>query len=485
MKKRDTVRLSLNGKLNILTLSSIFPFTMLIIYLIVSFTKYTNEYDQISRNITTVNSYMNFKEDLDYSMYQIVIAPRRSMEAQDYEKPNELIDNLKNGLLRLSGLTASENGKKKIERVLKNLHILEERIEEIIVDAKDTGHYDENMERLDDNIRMLTRIVHEQIVAYIYEEAQAMDELRRQIYEKIEAAVTISVIAFIIIFVGTWCISHLIAKSITKPIQNLCRMTEMVAKGDFSTRADKISGNEIDTLSESFNSMIEQIGKLVEDVKEEQNNLRVIELKLLQAQINPHFLYNTLDTIIWLAEDNQTEQVVFMVSSPSDFFRTTLSKGKDFITIKEEESHIKSYLEIQQFRYRDIMDYEIVIPEELYQYSILKLTLQPIVENALYHGIKNKRGMGHIKVTGEKQDERICFTVTDNGIGMKEEKLRELNRILFSYSDEGSSASGFGLYNVEQRIRLNYGSYYGMSIKSAYGEGTEVQILIPAEQRFL
>ncbi len=134
----------------------------------------------------------------------------------------------------------------------------------------------------------------------------------------------------------------------------------------------------------------------MEDIRVEELNLRAAELRV-QEQINPHFLYNTLDNIIWLAESKDTEQVVRMVSSLSSFFRTTLSKGREFITVKEEEQHIRSYLEIQQFRYRDILEYEIAIPEELYEYEIIKLTLQPLVENALYHGIKNKRGGGHIR----------------------------------------------------------------------------------------
>lgn len=153
-------------------------------------------------------------------------------------------------------------------------------------------------------------------------------------------------------------------------------------------------------LNQGFNQMVERIGNLVEDIRVEQLNLRATELKLLQAQINPHFLYNTLDTIIWLAEAGQKEQVVMMVSTLSDFFRTTLSKGRDYITVKEEATHIRSYLTIQQFRYRDILESRDGIPEELEEIQILKLTLQPLVENALYHGIKNKRGLGHILVSG-------------------------------------------------------------------------------------
>ena len=211
----------------------------------------------------------------------------------------------------------------------------------------------------------------------------------------------------------------------------------------------------------------------------EQRNLRATELKLLQAQINPHFLYNTLDAIIWLAESNQKEQVITMVSALSDFFRSTLSKGRDYVTIQEEETHIRSYLQIQQFRYRDILEYEISIPEEMYQYQILKLTLQPVVENALYHGIKNKRGIGRIIVSGKQEGSRLVLTVKDNGIGMSRERLEYVRKMLMD-QEKTPDDSGFGLYNIEQRIILNYGQAYGMEIDSTYGEGTVVSITIPA-----
>ena len=217
----------------------------------------------------------------------------------------------------------------------------------------------------------------------------------------------------------------------------------------------------------------------------EQLNLRATELKLLQAQINPHFLYNTLDTIIWLAEAGQKEQVVMMVSTLSDFFRTTLSKGRDYIMVKEETAHIRSYLTIQQFRYRDILEYEINIPEELNEYQILKLTLQPLVENALYHGIKNKRGLGHILVSGKKQGGNLVFTVRDNGKGMDPERLAYVQRLIRGGLKDEDAPSGFGLFNVNQRLQLNYGPGYGLFLASEEGEWTEVNVIIPAEKNEL
>ena len=172
-----------------------------------------------------------------------------------------------------------------------------------------------------------------------------------------------------------------------------------------------------------------------------------------------------------------------MVSALSDFFRTTLSKGKDFITVEEEKKHIKSYLEIQQFRYRDILEYEICFSEEIYQYEMLKLTLQPLVENALYHGIKNKRGLGHIKVTGEKEGENLIFKVRDNGIGMTEERSRQVQQLIRGEKLSDKESSGFGLFNINERIRLHYGMEYGLTLKRTSREGTEFQVKIPCVKK--
>lgn len=206
--------------------------------------------------------------------------------------------------------------------------------------------------------------------------------------------------------------------------------------------------------------------------------MRKADLRLLQEQINPHFLYNTLDTIVWLIEGNDSDKAVNMVMSLSEFFRLVLSKGKEYITIQEEELHIKSYLEIQQVRYRDILEYEIEIDSELYRYQILKLTLQPLVENSLYHGIKYKRARGRILVTGRLCGDEVHFTVEDNGVGMEEEELHKLQEEIRKPCKD--TEKGFGLANVNERIRMNFGAEYGMRIDSTKGKGTRVEIVIPA-----
>ena len=206
--------------------------------------------------------------------------------------------------------------------------------------------------------------------------------------------------------------------------------------------------------------------------------MRQLDLRLLQEQINPHFLYNTLDTIVWLIEGNKADEAVDMVVTLSDFFRLVLSGGKEFITLREEKQHINSYLEIQKVRYRDILEYDIRIDEELYDYQILKLTLQPLVENAIYHGIKYKRAKGCIHISGEKDGDILRLIVSDNGVGREEEELEQLRREMERPCRE--TEKGFGLANVNERIHMYFGGEYGLGIESGKMVGTTVTLTIPA-----
>ncbi len=501
MEKRKS---SIKNRLNGLLLVCVVPLTATIVYLLVLMNSFSSRYDTIVENITKANAYnINFKEDLDYVMYIIVANSERAEELVGTEQPNIMIDEARGVFEELLEIADSDYARNSLQRILKCLDTLENRVDEIVDDALISGTYDKNMERLDSNVRILTELIQEQIQQYIYYESTNLENLREGIRSDVDAVIRIIAAVSVLIVAGALLISRRVMASVTKPIENLCRMTTQAAAGDFEVRAHEDRIEEMEVLNSSFNRMVEQIGDLVEGIRVEQKNLRATELKLLQAQINPHFLYNTLDTIIWLAESGEKEQVVNMVSSLSDFFRTTLSKGRDYITVGEEAAHIRSYLEIQQFRYQDILEYEIRIPEELHGYQILKLTLQPLVENALYHGIKNKRGRGHIRVFGEQQGERLVFTVQDDGMGMDEEKLRQIREIIRGQAggtklspgqagvsqtlsgqtggpQESSDPSGFGLFNVQQRLQLNYGPEYGLAIESVYGEGTRVIVTIPA-----
>lgn len=472
---------SLKNRLNMLLLVSLLPLTILIVYLLVMINDISSQYDEIVEKITKANEYnINFKEDLDYSMYIIVVNSERADEIIDTNKPVEMIDEARAVFGTLSEEADTEEARTRLSGIIKSLDTLKDRVIEIEESALISGSYETNMERLDLDIRVLTELIQEEVQYYIYEQTKNMEMLREGIRSEVERAISITTILLIIILIGALTISRKVMEGITEPIRHLCRAAEQAGRGDFETRAHEEKIDEIAVLNSSFNRMVEEIGKLVEDIRVEELNLRASELRLLQEQINPHFLYNTLDNIIWLAESNETEQVVNMVSALSDFFRTTLSKGKDYISVKDEEAHIKSYLQIQQFRYRDILDYKISMDEGVYDYQILKLTLQPLVENALYHGIKGKRGLGHISITGQLKDGLLVFRVKDDGIGMTPERLGEVRKIIMGEREDTKEKGGFGLFNVNERIRLNYGREYGLNIESIYGEGTCIWVTIPA-----
>jgi two-component system, sensor histidine kinase YesM len=274
--------------------------------------------------------------------------------------------------------------------------------------------------------------------------------------------------------------------TITKPLINLKDKMKQAEEGNLEVRAYCSSNDEISDLGNSFNKMIQEIEILLEKSIEEQEYLKKAELKALQAQINPHFLYNTLDAIIWMAEGNDKEKIIELVSALSGFFRIGLSRGNDWITVEREIEHSTNYLTIQKTRYGDILDYEIDVDSEIFDYKILKLIIQPVIENAIYHGIKNKREGGKIKVNGRRENEELIFEIIDSGVGLTPEKLDQIRKCLEGQGEplanNNSIDKGFGLINVNERIRLYYGKQYGITIDSEYGKGSSVKIIIPVER---
>lgn len=482
MRKRDA---SLSNRLNILIVLCIIPLTSLLIYLLVLTYNLSSKYDDIVEQITKANAYsINFKEDVDYVMYIIVVNSARAEDVVDTQKPQIMIGEAREVFENLYEEAETMSAKSKLDRILTCLDTLETHVVEIEEDALVPGMYETNMERLELDVRVLTELIQEQIQEYIYEQSQNLEGLRLGVHKEVQRMILIISILLAIILVSVVFFAKIIVRNITEPISELCDVAAAAGEGDFAIRSSGDNSiEEIQTLNNSVNQMIEKIGQLVDDIRVEEINLRATELRLLQEQINPHFLYNTLDNIIWLAESGENDQVVNMVSSLSSFFRTTLSKGRDYITVAEEKEHIESYLAIQKFRYRDILSYDIDFDNEILENTILKLTLQPIVENALYHGIKNKRGMGHINIVGKMKGEDIEFVVSDDGIGMTEDEVRRLKGIISGAIQDDRDNGGFGLFNVNQRLELNYGEEYGLNIESTYKVGTSIAVRIPVVKK--
>lgn len=298
--------------------------------------------------------------------------------------------------------------------------------------------------------------------------------------DKLQMTLTFVVVLLLALLGVTLVFTVLAQRSLTHaintPIDRLESFAGALAGGDLQARAPETPVTELHELTESLNSMAGRLQGLIDENRREQENLKKSELRALQAQINPHFFYNTLDAIVWLAEAGQSKEVIHITRALSDFFRISLSQGKDWIPLSEEIKHLTGYLTIQKIRYRDILDYEIEIPEELYHIQVLKLVLQPLVENAIYHGVKHRRGRGLVKVTGCIEGGMLVLRVEDNGAGMTAARLEEVRRGLAA--DSGESA-GYGLFNVNKRIQLYYNLPQGIEIESRERLGTTVSLKVP------
>ena len=290
----------------------------------------------------------------------------------------------------------------------------------------------------------------------------------------------------IIVIVALWVRKNSVnstALFVRQPIERLEEVAAKLSEGTLDARLTDTDVSELRNLTLQVNTMAKRLKMMMEKSVLDGKKLRKAELRTLQAQINPHFLYNTLDAIVWKAEAGEKDEVIQLTSSLSDFFRISLSSGADWIPISQEKKHIEGYLKIQQTRYRDILRYEIDIPDSIGDYYILKLLIQPLVENAIYHGIKIKRGGGLIRVSAREDDGWLTFIVKDTGSGMTGEQLAALNDRMKKEQPTVSSGGGggFGMVNVNLRIRLYYNQAEGLKITSG-PEGTEVSFTVPCRR---
>ena len=331
-------------------------------------------------------------------------------------------------------------------------------------------------EALLEEVRNVSSLVADMLAEY----ADAEISAAAQASDRLQATLNVVLVLLLALLALTILFSVLAQRSLSHaihtPIARLEKFAAELAGGNLQARAPETSVAELHELTESLNSMAGRLQDLIDENRREQENLKKSELRALQAQINPHFLYNTLDAIVWLAEAGQTREVIHITRALSDFFRISLSQGKDWIPLSEEIKHLTGYLTIQKIRYRDILDYQIEIPDELGSCQVLKLLMQPLVENAIYHGIKHRRGRGLVKVTGRMEGAWLILQVQDNGAGMSPERLLQVRDGL---SGDGGESAGYGLFNVNKRIQLYYNQPQGVWIESQVGEGTTVTLKLP------
>jgi len=284
-------------------------------------------------------------------------------------------------------------------------------------------------------------------------------------------------VLMLVVGVIAYAVAYIISASTTKRISLLTKEMIKVQEGELNVSISSRSQDEIGQLMNSFNFMVKKFNILVEEQYKNDKEIKNAELKALQSQINPHFLYNTLDLINWKAIDNDVPEITEITQSLAKFYKLSLSNGKDIVSIRDEIKHVITYVKIQNMRFDNQINFILDISEEIYKYSIIKIILQPILENSILHGIlenRDKQG-GIIKLTGRLENDTILLIVQDDGVGMTKERVAEL------LMDTGTIKNhGYGVRNINDRIKLCYGQRYGLTYYSSLGEGTLVEVRIPS-----
>ena len=465
MRSGTKKRMELEERMRKVLFSTMIPMACLMIILLFIFWQYTGQYNKLSENLAVSSEFnLRFKDDLDLEMYYIAIG---SKESSDLEDVLEQVEDAQEIMQKLRRNTYNNNGVKSLNSLDSYLENLRQRMLQLV----EIKEYDKRMEFMDSNIRIITGLIMQEMQNYIYNESMYLVQVEKSLTHRVKLLIS----GMAVLLIATLGIlmrrSFRLTDGIIQPVNIMLDKVKKVGRGKFDMIPIEAEIEEIEELDEGINKMARKISALLENVRQEKEMQHLTELQLIQAQVNPHFLYNTLDTIVWLIEGGMTDDAVEMISSLSIFFRTSLSKGNDIIPLSEEERHTLSYLEIQQYRYRDILEFEINIPKELGGIPVPKLSIQPLAENALYHGIKNRRGKGKILIEGREEEDALVLTVSDNGQGMTPERLHEVQEAI-----RKGKRAGFGLAAVAERIALYYGLGYGMKISSEEGKGTTVEI---------
>ncbi len=353
------------------------------------------------------------------------------------------------------------------------MQLIDAGLEEENVSAACTyrdGNYEETWKGKNRNIIVKTvGYTGWKIIGVVPEQGFTLNEVKTRLF-------MVFVVAFFLFLLAV--INAYISSKITAPIQELEKSVNALEAGELDAEVYLGGSYEIQHLGRSIGVMAKRIQALMKDIVSEHESKRKSEFDTLQSQINPHFLYNTLDIIVWMIENEQKQEAVKVVTALARFFRISLSKGRSIIPVRDELEHVRSYLTIQQKRFKNKFTYRIEAQDEVLSLACLKLTLQPLVENAIYHGMEFMDGDGEILVKAERDGERLCITIADNGLGMTAEQVQGL--LTGKTRSASGKGSGIGVKNVNERIRLYFGEDFGLDIRSEPDEGTEILIRLPA-----
>jgi two-component system sensor histidine kinase YesM len=468
--RTNSIRKTLQVTNIVIIVATLAPFLISTLYYNITL----SQYERIIENVYYANSLSSrLKGEIYTTMWNVVAGKTRFGENTQYQ----LIDRIRGRLDELEKNANSEDNSYLIQVARNALETMEGYVDKIGGNIADGRPVNDN-EKILGEIGSVSELLYDVLQKFVAAETELAHIQNTRIQRSLDLMTFFQMLLFASILVFIFRNFRKLNRSINIPIYRLKTMASQIAQGDLSIRVVRPEISELDELTDSLNTMAEKLGELIEQNMQKQQNLQKAEMKALQAQIAPHFMYNTLDTILSLAEDGQNKNVVTTTLALSNFFRLSLNKGRDWVSVEKEISHVESYLAIQKMRYGAILEYEIDIAEDILQESMLKILLQPLVENSIYHGIKKTRRPGLIRLVGRTRGNCLLFTVEDNGLGMAEAELRKLRENLAHY-DVSNPEMGFGLYNVYKRIQLYYQIEDGLIVESEYNKGSRVTLRLP------
>lgn len=399
------------------------------------------------------------------------------IQVSDYESGNEL-EKVRLAIEEIQANTTTAKEAANLDVALRTLDTLDHYISKMESNIANERPFDENeaiMVQVDAVTVLLYAILQDFVRVEIELAGKTSDDMLVSLYY----LMLFELIIILTIIFSAKKNNRFLTQQIQEPLNDLIVLSEELSQGHLDYRAKEPEVAELRVVTKSMNDMAHNLHVLIEENAVKQFDLAQSELRVLQAQITPHFIYNTLDAILSLAEQGNSEQVKTMTYALSDFLRISLSKGQDWITIEKEIRHIEDYLTILQIRYGAMLTFAIDIPEEILQTEVLKMILQPLVENAVYHGTKHVRRAGKVTVAATVAEGTIRFLITDNGIGMEDERLLEVQARLAQATVDDSGEGGYGLYNVRKRLLLYYGNAASLQIDSTYRNGTTITVTVP------
>lgn len=394
-----------------------------------------------------------------------------------------ILEELRNDIRQIQSNTNTAKEASTLDVALRTIDTLEDYQNELITNIRAEDSIEKN-EQIINEVDAVTQLLSAILQDFVRVEIDLASKKSSELIRSLVILTFMDLFLLSSIFFLAQKNRRFMEEHVQKPVNRLITMAEALSSGNLGFRLELPEAKELRVLTISMNKMADELNESLQENALKQYYLAQSEVRVLQAQITPHFIYNSLDAIVSLIEQKRFEESLQMTYALSDFFRTSLSKGQDWITIEKEKQHIQDYLTILQIRYGKMLDYTISIPDELLQEKILKMILQPLIENAIYHGTKFVRRAGHIQVTAKANEQKIQFQVIDNGIGIKPERLAEIREEL-SRGIESDFSVGYGLYNVNKRLLLYYGESQQekvparITIESIYRKGTVVTLTVP------